>query len=63
MNAGESALELGAWVDSIDYVIDRARRRVLIRFIGEVDGRMLREAMRDYISDKATDDAEERTPE
>ena len=25
-------------------------------------GRMLREAMRDYISDKAADDAEERTP-
>src|SRR5262245_41830321 len=32
-------------VASIEYDIDRARRRVVIRFAGEVDGRMLNAAM------------------
>lgn len=30
---------------SIDYTIDREQRRVLIRFLGDPDGRMLRAAM------------------
>ena len=36
---------------SVDYEFDRDRRRVLIRFKGDIDGRMLRSAMADLWHD------------
>jgi hypothetical protein len=36
---------VGDGVNSIDYQIDRMARRVLIRFVGDVDGAVLRDTM------------------